>query len=87
MVRCMFADNELPIFLWGELIFTAAILDNVAPYSAIGARASVQIKTHTKKAGLNAVEGCLVRYSNNIKSYRVYNQATRGTMENRSVIF
>ena len=28
MVRCMLADSGLPTFLWGELMFTAAYLEN-----------------------------------------------------------
>ena len=36
MVRCMLADSGLPKFLWGELMFTATLLGNRAPHSAIG---------------------------------------------------
>ena len=53
----------------------------------IGARAFVHIETHTKKLELKAVEGRLVGYSNDSKSYRVYNPATRRITESRNVIF
>ena len=53
----------------------------------IGARAFVHIETYSKKLELKAVEGRLVGYSNNSKSYRVYNPATRRIMESRNVIF
>ena len=36
MVRCMLADSGLPLFPWGELMFTAAFLRNRAPNSVIG---------------------------------------------------
>ena len=36
---------------------------------------------------LKAVEGRLVGYSNNSKSYLVYNPVTRRIMESRNVIF
>ena len=32
MVRCMLADSGLPMFIWGELIFTAAYVGNRAPH-------------------------------------------------------
>ena len=47
----------------------------------------MHIKTYSKKLELKAVEGRLVGYSNNSKSYWVYNPATRRTMESRNVIF
>ena len=53
----------------------------------IGARAFVHIETHTKKLELKAVEGRLVGYSNDSKSYRVYNPATRRITESRNVSF
>ena len=53
----------------------------------IGARAFVHIETYSKKLELKAVEGRLVGYSNNSKSYRVYNPATRRIMESRNVNF
>ena len=43
----------------------------------IGARAFVHTETYSKKLELKSVEGRLVGYSNNSKSYRVYNPATR----------
>ena len=36
MARCMLADSGLPKLLWGELMFTTAVLENRAPHSAIG---------------------------------------------------
>ena len=109
MVRCMLADSGLPMFLWGELMFTAVYVGNRAPHSAlnmqspykmlkgtepdlrilrvIGARAFVHIGRRTKKLALKAVEGRLVRYSSNSKSYRVYNPVTRCIIESRNVIF
>ena len=108
MVRCMPADSGLPMFLWGELMFTAAYVGNRAPHSAlnmqspykmlkgtepdlrilrvIGARAFVHIERRTKKLAPKAVEGRLVGYSSNSKSYRVYNPVTR-CIESRNVIF
>ena len=53
----------------------------------IGARAFVHIERRTKKLALKAVEGRLVGYSSNNKSYRVYNPITSCTMKNRQVIF
>ena len=47
----------------------------------------VHIEMYSKELELKAVEGRLVGYSNNSKSYRVYNPATRRTTESRSVIF
>ena len=35
MVRCMLAGSGLPMFLWGELMFTAAYVGNRAPHSAL----------------------------------------------------
>ena len=52
----------------------------------IGARAFVHIETYTKKLELKAVEGRLVGYSNNSKSYRVFDPATRRIMESRNVV-
>ena len=52
-----------------------------------GARAFVHIETYSKNLELKAVEGRLVGYSNNSKSYRVYNPATRRIMESRNVVF
>ena len=52
-----------------------------------GARAFVHIETYSKNLELKAVEGRLVGYSNNSKSYRVYNPATRRVMQSRSVVF
>ena len=45
------------------------------------------VETYFKNLELKAEEGRLVRYSNNSKSYRVYNPATRRIMERRNVIF
>ncbi|CAN0098636.1 unnamed protein product [Sphacelaria rigidula] len=42
----------------------------------VGARAFVHIERHTSKLALKVVEGRLVGYSNDSKSYRVYNPAT-----------
>ena len=53
----------------------------------IGARAFVYIERRTKNLPLEAVEGWLVGYSSNSKSYRVYNPVTRCIMESRNVIF
>ena len=53
----------------------------------IGAQAFVHIKTYSKKLELKAVEKRRVGYSNNRKSYRVYNPVTRCIMESRNVIF
>ena len=53
----------------------------------IGARAFVHIETYSTSLELKAVEGRLVGYSNNSKSHRAYNPATRRIMESRSVIF
>ena len=47
----------------------------------IGARAFVHIETYSKTLEIKAVEGRLVGYINNSKSYRVYNPATRRIME------
>ncbi|CAM9874569.1 unnamed protein product, partial [Sphacelaria rigidula] len=35
MTRCLLKDSELPPFLWGELMFTAAYLLNRVPHSAL----------------------------------------------------
>ena len=53
----------------------------------IGARFFVHIKTYTKELELKATKGQLVGYSNNSKSYHVYNLATRRIVESRNVIF
>ena len=53
----------------------------------IGARAFVHIERRTKKLALKAVEGRLVGYSSNSKSYGVYSPVTRCIMESRNVIF
>ena len=53
----------------------------------IGASAFVHIERRTKKLALKAVEGRLVGYSSNSKSYRVYNPAIRCIIESRNVIF
>ena len=53
----------------------------------IGAQAFVRIETYSKKLQLKVVEGRLVGHSNNSKSYRTYNPATRRIMESRNVIF
>ena len=53
----------------------------------IGARPFVHIETYSKKLELKAVEKRRVGYSNNRKSYRVYNPVTRCIMESRNVIF
>ena len=53
----------------------------------IGARAFVDIERRTKPLALKAVEGRLMRYSSNSKSYRVYNPVTRCLMESRIIIF
>ena len=53
----------------------------------IGARAFVHIEMHSQKLELKTVEGRLVGYSNNSKSYRVYDPVIRRIMESRNVIF
>ena len=53
----------------------------------IGARAFVHIDTYSKKLELKAVEGRLVGYSNNSKSYRESNPTTRRIIESQNVIF
>ena len=53
----------------------------------IGARVFVHIETDSKTFKLKTVEKRLVGYSNNSKSYRVYNPATRRIMESRNIIF
>ncbi|CAM9928607.1 unnamed protein product, partial [Sphacelaria rigidula] len=53
----------------------------------VGARTFVHIVRHTPKLALTAVEGRLAGYSNDSKSYRVYNPATRRIMEIRNVVF
>ena len=53
----------------------------------IGARVFVHIETDSKTFELKTVEKRLVGYSNNSKSYRVYNPATRRIMESRNIIF
>ena len=53
----------------------------------IEARAFVHFEGRTKKTAFKAVEGRLVGYSSNRKSYRVYNPVTRCIMESRNVIF
>ena len=53
----------------------------------IGARAFVHIETYSKKIEVQVVEGRLVAYSNNSKSYRVYNSTNRRIIESRNVIF
>ena len=109
MGRCMLADSELPMFLWGELMLTAAYVGSTAPHSAvnmqspykmlkgtepdlrilcvIGARAFVHIERCTQKLALKAVEGRLVGYSSNSKSYRVYDPVPQCIMESRNAIF
>ena len=56
-------------------------------FRVIGARTFVHIETYSKNFELKAVEGRLVGCSNNGKSYRVYNPATRRIMKSRNVIF
>ena len=46
-----------------------------------------RIDTYFKKLQLKAMEGRLVGYSNNSKSYRAYNPVTGRIMESRNVIF
>ena len=53
----------------------------------IGARAFIHIERRTKKLTLKAVEGRLVGYICNSKSYRGYNPAIRCIVESRNVIF
>ena len=95
----MLADSGLPKFLWGELMFTAAFLGNRTPHSAIDMQSPYKMLHGTepdlrllrvigaRAFELKAVEGRLVGYSNNSKSYRVYNPATRRIMESLNVIF
>ena len=77
-----------------------AALANETPYKAlygkeahlghlrvIGARAFVHVETHTKKLEHRAWEGCLVGYSVDSNSFRVYNSSTRSVRESRNVIF
>ena len=47
----------------------------------------MHIETYSKTLELKAVERRLIGYSNNSKSYRVYNPAPRRIMESRNVIF
>ena len=71
-----------------------AALNNATPYKAlcgrdaylgnlrvIGARAFVHVETHTKKLDHRAWGGCLVGYSMDSKSCRVYNPETRRVRE------
>ena len=53
----------------------------------IGARAFVHNETYSKTFELKGVEGRLVGCSNNSKVHRMYNPATRRTVESRNVIF
>ena len=53
----------------------------------IGDRAFVHAEMYSKTLEHKAVEGRLVGYSNNSKSYRVYNPVARRIMERRKVIF
>ena len=53
----------------------------------IEARAFVHIERLTNMIALQAVEGRLVGYTSNSKSYRVYNQVPRCIMESRNVMF
>ena len=77
-----------------------AALNNETPYKAlygkeaylgnlrvIGARAFVHVETHTKKLDHRDWEGCLVGYSMDSKSFRVYNPDMRRVRESRNVIF
>ena len=56
-------------------------------FRVIHAQAFVNNETYFKMLEHKAVEGRLVRYSNNSKIYRVYNQANQRTMESRDVVF
>ena len=47
----------------------------------------MHVERRTKKLALKAVEGRLVGYSSDSKSYRVYNPVTRCIIESRNVIF
>ncbi|CAM9557503.1 unnamed protein product, partial [Sphacelaria rigidula] len=53
----------------------------------VGARVFVHIERHTSKLALEAAEGRLVGYSNDSKTYRDYNPATRRIIESRNVVF
>ena len=77
-----------------------AALTNETPYKAfygkdahlghlraIGARAFVHVKTHSKKLERRAREGRLVGYSVDSKSIRVYNSSKKSVREGRNVIF
>ena len=52
----------------------------------IGARAFVHVETYTKKLDVRAVEGRLVGYSSNSKSYRVYIPGTQRIVESRNIV-
>ena len=75
-------------------------LSNVTPYKtlygkeaslghlrAIGARAFVNVETHTRKLGPRAWEGRLVGYSMDTESFRIYNPEKRYVRESRNVMF
>ena len=77
-----------------------AALSNFPPYKSlygndthlgnirvIGDRSFVDVETHTKKLEPRAWEGCLVGYSTDNKSYRVYNPAPKRVRESQNVIF
>ena len=49
MVRCMLADGELPNFLWGGLMFTAAFLGNRVLHSAVGMQSPCKMLYGTKR--------------------------------------
>ena len=53
----------------------------------VGARAFVHIEKPSPTLDVKAVEGRLVGYTNNSKSYRVYNPVIQRIMESRNIIF
>lgn len=90
MFTAVFLGNEAPHstvdvqFLYKMLHRTEADLGLLR---VIGARAFVDINTHTRKLEPKTVEGRLVGYINNTKNCHVYHPATRRIIERKNTIF
>ena len=54
ITRCLMKDDNFPLSLWRELIFTAAYLSNRSPRSALG-EATPYFRMHNKEADLSAL--------------------------------
>lgn len=106
VAQCLLKDGGFPQFLWGEILFTAAYINNSVPHTARrqktpyrrlvgqeanlrhlranGARAFVNVQTHTKKLDAKAWEEKFCAYR---KASRTYSADKQNMKESRNVTF